>query len=128
MLDEMRKTISMAELAKHAERIADDINASGTIYCIERRGKAGVMLMDANYYEGWRVAIELMQRASWREEWAEARLAAERGEGRKLEEVAKELGLDRSDRSRRRRPASRASTPRSAKGSRRASRARGSSQ
>ena len=127
MLEAMRKTISMAELAKHAERIADDINASGAIYCVERRGKAGVMLMDANYYEGWRVAIELMQRPRWREEWAEARRAAERGDGRDLDDVARELGLARADQPGRRKPAPRASATRSAKGPRGPSRARGRS-
>ena len=124
MLEEMRKTISLAQLAKNVERIADDINASGAIYCVKRRGKAGVMLLDAAYYEGWLVAIELMKQPNWREEWDAARCAAERGEGRDLEEVAKELGLDRPAQLDRRKAASRASSARRTKGARRDSRPR----
>lgn len=124
MLEEMRKTISLAQLAKHAERIADDIEASGTIYCVKRRGKSGLMLLDAEAYEGWLVAIELMKQPSWREEWATARGAAARGEGRNLEAVAKELDLDRPARLDRRKAASRATTTRRAKGARSPSRAR----
>jgi hypothetical protein len=124
MLEEMRKTISLAQLAKHAERIADDIEASGTIYCVKRRGKSGLMLLDAEAYEGWLVAIELMKQPSWREEWATARGAAARGEGRNLEAVAKELDLDRPARLDRRKAASGATTTRRAKGARSPSRAR----
>jgi hypothetical protein len=124
MLKEMRKTISLAQLAKHAERIADDIEASGTIYCVKRRGKSGLMLLDAEAYEGCLVAIELMKQPNWREEWATARGAAARGEGRNLEAVAKELDLDRPARLDRRKAASGATTTRRAKGARSPSRAR----
>jgi PHD/YefM family antitoxin component YafN of YafNO toxin-antitoxin module len=124
MLIEMRKTVSLDELSKNAEGIADDIRTSGAVYRIERRGKPGMMLMDADHYEGWRAAIELMKLPDWRARWdrAMAERAAERG--RALTDVARELGLDRPAKSHRRGTATRPTASRGAKGSRGASRPR----
>ena len=124
MLEEMRKTISLDELSRNAERIADDIGASGAVYRIERRGKAGMMLMDADYYEGWRAAIELMKQPDWRAQWDRALEERASGVGRALDDVATELGLDRPAQPHRRGTASRAATTRRSKGSRRTSRTR----
>jgi len=43
-----RKTISMRELSSNAERIATDIDSSGTMYRIKRRGHKNLMLVDEN--------------------------------------------------------------------------------
>lgn len=128
MLDDMRKTISMSELAKNAERIAKDIDASGAIYHVKRPGTRGMLLMDAEYFEGWRAAIEMMQRPNWQEEWQQARRELARGEGRRLDEVARELGLDRPAQPRRRKPAAGAPRTGRAKSLRRTSRAGGRSE
>lgn len=103
MLQEMRKNISLADFAKNAERIAQDIDASGTVYCIKRRGKAGIMLVDASQYE----AMQQLQHAHWRERLAQSQRDFAAGRDRDLEEIARELGLDRPAQPRRRSPASR---------------------
>jgi PHD/YefM family antitoxin component YafN of YafNO toxin-antitoxin module len=127
MLEEMRKTISLAQLAKDPERIARDIDSSGAVYYVKRPGHRPMLLMDEEYFEGWRVVIELMQQPNWREELEQSRRDFAAGRYRDLEEVVKELGLDRPAQPRRRRSAPRASGARTAKGARRASRARGRS-
>ena len=127
MLEEMRKTISLAQLAKNPERIARDIDSCGAVYHVKRPGRRDMLLMDEEYFEGWLVAIELMQRPNWREELEQSRRDAEAGRGRDLEEVVKELGLDRPAQQRRRRPAARTARTRSAKDSRRTPRGRGRS-
>ena len=124
MLEETRKTISLDERSRNAERIADDIGASGAVYRIERRGNAGMMLMDADYDEGSRAAIELMKQTDWRAQWDAALAERASGVGRALDDVAKELALDRPAQPHRRGAASRTATTRRSKGSRRTSRIR----
>lgn len=98
MLEELRKNISLADFTKNAARIADDIDASGTVYCIKRRGKPGIMRMDASHYE----AMQQWHNAHWRERLAQSQRDFAAGRGRDLEEIAKELGLDRPAQPRRR--------------------------
>jgi PHD/YefM family antitoxin component YafN of YafNO toxin-antitoxin module len=126
MLEDMeKKTISVSELAKNAERIARDVDASGTVYHIKRRGRSGMLLMDHDYYLAWRDAIELMQRPNWREELEQSRRDFAAGRYRDLEDVVKELGLDRAAQPRRRAAASRPARPGRTKSTRRTPGARG---
>jgi PHD/YefM family antitoxin component YafN of YafNO toxin-antitoxin module len=125
MLEEMRKTISLTQLAKDAERIARDIDSSGAVYHVKRPGHRDMLLMDEEYFEGWRVVFELMQRPSWREELEQSRRDFAAGRHRELDEVAKELGLDRPAQPRRRSTAPRAAAASRTKSTRRTSRSRG---
>lgn len=122
MLDEMQKTISMAELARNADRIAKDIETAGTVYRVKRPGHRAMLLMDDAYFEGWRAAIELMQRPSWREEWARSELELVQGRGRELSDVLAELNGDRPAKHHRGGSAARNAGRRSAKSRRRSSR------
>lgn len=93
MLEEMRKTISLAQLAKHAERIADDIE-TGTVYRIKQPGRRAMILLDHQVFESRLATIEFMQRhPNWRRELAEARRQYEAGLYVPYEQVRKELGL-----------------------------------
>jgi PHD/YefM family antitoxin component YafN of YafNO toxin-antitoxin module len=125
MLEEMQKpqkTISMAKFAKNPESVARDIDASGAVYSIQRPGKPRMLMMDAEYYDGWRIVIELMQNPNWREELEQSRRDIEAGRGISLDELEAELGLDRPVHSRRRRSAARASRAGSSKSTGRAPR------
>jgi antitoxin YefM len=125
MLDAMdRKTISMARLAKDPETIARDIETSGAIYCIKRRGRPPMLLMNEEYFEGWRVVIELMQQPGWREELEQSRRDFAEGRFRSLDEIEKEFGLDRPTPTRRRGTAARSTRTSRAKGPQRTARAR----
>lgn len=46
---------------------------------------------DDAYFEGWKAAIELMQRPNWRDEWARSESELAQGRGRELSEVLTEL-------------------------------------
>ncbi len=94
MLEGMKKTISMSVLAKHPERIAKDIETAGTIYRITRGRRQSMLLMDTRHFESWMVAIELMQRPNWREEWDAASRDIAEGRLYDLDDVLAELGLD----------------------------------
>jgi PHD/YefM family antitoxin component YafN of YafNO toxin-antitoxin module len=125
MLEAMEpKWISMARLAKHAERIVEDISSTGAMYLVTRRGRSGVLLVNEDYFETLRGQLEIATNPKLREQIDQGRRDVAEGRYRTLEEVEKELGLDRPARSQRRRPARRASAARRAKGSARASRAR----
>lgn len=81
----------MAKLAKNAERSAQDIETAGTVYRVKRPGHRAMLLMDDAYFEAWKAAIELMQRANWRDEWARSEAELAQGRGRELLEVLTEL-------------------------------------
>lgn len=123
----MRKTISLARLAKDPDTIVRDIDSSGAVYSIKRRGRRTMLLMDEQYFEGWRAVLELMQRRFWREELEQSKRDFAEGRFRSLEEIERELHLDRPARSRGRSAAPRISRTRSPKGTQRPSRARGRS-
>lgn len=82
----------MADLAKNGERIAKDIETAGTVYRVRRPGHRAMLLMDDSYFDGWKAAIELMQRPNWREEWARSERELAQGRGRMLSEILQELG------------------------------------
>jgi hypothetical protein len=72
ILDEMPKpkTISMRELLTKAERIATDIDSSGTIYRIKRRGHKTLVLIDECELQLLEESIDFMfENPHWQEEF-----------------------------------------------------------
>lgn len=124
MLEEMRKTISMAELAKNPESVAQDIDASGAVYCIKRPGKPRMLLMDAEYFEGQQAIMRLMQDPHWGPRLQQAQRDFEAGRGITLDELEAELDRDRPAQSRRRGSASGDASSSRTKSSPRAARSR----
>jgi PHD/YefM family antitoxin component YafN of YafNO toxin-antitoxin module len=102
-----RKTISMAQLAKNTETIVRDIDSSGAVYRIKRPGRPRVLMMTEEYFEGWLVVAELSGNPEVREQLEQSRRDAAAGRGRTLDEIEKELGLDRPASTSRSRAASR---------------------
>src|SRR4051812_36704041 len=89
------KTISMSELTKHAERIATDIESSGAVYQIKRRGGPSMVLMDSGYLESLRLTIQFMtEHPNWEAEMEQGRQEILAGGGVSLEELFKRHGLD----------------------------------
>lgn len=97
MLEAMeKKTISMAQLAKNTEQIADDIEASGTLYRIRRPGRKTMLLMDTEYFESWVATVEFMQdHPNWRSELEQSERDYRAGLYIPYDQLRKELGLDR---------------------------------
>lgn len=94
MLDEMEKTISMAELAKHADRIAADMKSAGTIYRIRRPGRRSMVLVDQEYLERYRATCEFIaQHPNWEQELAESDEEYRQGKFIPLEVVLAQLGI-----------------------------------
>lgn len=93
MISTMEKTISVTDLVRNASRIADDIEA-GTIYRVTRGGRGSMVLVDVDYYEGWKAAIEEMQRPGWRAAWEQSNRQIAEGKGRDLDAILKDLRLD----------------------------------
>jgi hypothetical protein len=112
MLEAMeKKTISMAQLAKNAERIADDIEAAGTIYRIQRPGRRAMLLIDHQLFESRLATLDFMRRhPNWEEELEESRRQYEAGLFIPYDQIRKELGLDESGRKTRRRRSARSSS------------------
>lgn len=107
MLAEMRKTISMAELAKNPESVAKDIDASGAVYYIKRPRKPQMLMMDAEYFEGQQAIMRLLRDPHWGPLLQQAQRDFEAGRGITLDELEAELDRDRPAQSRRRRSTSR---------------------
>jgi PHD/YefM family antitoxin component YafN of YafNO toxin-antitoxin module len=112
MISSMEKTISVTDLVRNASRIADDIEA-GTIYRVTRGGRGSMVLVDEEYYQGWKAAIEEMQRPGWRAAWERSNRDIAEGKGRDLDAILKDLRLDDSANRRRRTTTKRAPTKRS---------------
>jgi hypothetical protein len=95
MLEAMEKTISLAQLAKNTEKIARDIEMSGTLYRIKRPGRRRLVLVDDNYFERWKATMEFIaQHPNWEEELEQGRREYEAGLCIPWEQLRKELGLD----------------------------------
>jgi PHD/YefM family antitoxin component YafN of YafNO toxin-antitoxin module len=95
ILEEMLKTISMSELTKHAERIAKDIETTGTIYRIKRPGKTKLMLISAQDLQRWQETVEfLAQHPNLQQELAEGDREYRAGEFVPFEDVLRELGVE----------------------------------
>ena|SRR2546421_11518942 len=117
MLNDMEKTISMATLARNPERIALDIELAGTVYRITRRGRRTMLLMDHQYFERWVATFELIQQhPNWEEELAQGRRDIAEGRGIDLDDIRRELGLDRPANTKGRRSVTRIARTRSRKG------------
>ena len=117
MLEAMEKTISMAQLAKHSERIAADIETAGTVYRIKRPGRKQLLLVDNTYFERWAATMEFIaQHPNWEAELAQAEKDYRDGRYIPLEVVLKELGLeDVATKPARRKTARRSATARRSK-------------
>lgn len=95
ILDDMEKTISMSQLAKNVERIAQDIQKSGTVYRIRHPGRPNMMLVDEDYLERWRATYDFMARhPNWEQELEDAHQEELDGKLIPLEDVLRQLGLD----------------------------------
>jgi PHD/YefM family antitoxin component YafN of YafNO toxin-antitoxin module len=106
------KLISVATLARNAVRIAKEIKAEGTIYRIKQPGRGNMVLVDAQYFDGWVAALDEMSRPGWREVWDETTRDIAANRGKDLDVVMKELGLGRSPHPTRSKPARRAGSAR----------------
>ena len=99
MLEDMEKTISMAQLAKNTAEIAKDIEASGAVYRIKQRGGKTMLLMDKDYFESWVETVEFMQEhPNWRAELEQGERDYAAGLCIPYDQLRKELGLDRAAR------------------------------
>ena len=94
MLESMEKTISMAQLAKNTEKIARDIETSGTLYRIKRPGRKRLVLVDDDYFDRYIATLEFFAlHPNWKEELEQGRREYEAGLFVPWEHVRKELGL-----------------------------------
>jgi PHD/YefM family antitoxin component YafN of YafNO toxin-antitoxin module len=112
----VEKIISVTDLVRNAARIAEDVEASGTIYRITRGGRGSMVLVDEEYFDGWMAALDEMRRPGWRDVWLETADDIAAGRGRTLDVVAQDLRLEGSSNTPSRKPASRPSRPRRKKG------------
>ena len=95
MLEDMEKTISMAELTRNADRIVRDIERGGVVYRIKRPGRRTMLLMDKQHYENQLWWSEFVARhPNWKEEMDEARRDLVAGRLIPLDVFLKERGLD----------------------------------
>jgi hypothetical protein len=94
MLDDVKKTISLAKLAKHAEQIADDIERSGTVYRLTRRGHQPILLVPHDYARSVAATAAFKRRhPAWRAELEQDDRALRTGQTVTLEELTTELGI-----------------------------------
>jgi hypothetical protein len=94
MLEAMEKTISMAQLAKNTEEIAQDIESSGTVYRIKRPGRKRLFLIDDHYLERLTATIEFkLRHPNWKQELEKSRREYEAGLCIPLEQVLEERRL-----------------------------------
>jgi hypothetical protein len=93
MLDQMQKTISLAELLADHKRFARDIKKSGTVYRVREPGRRKLALLDSHYMERVEATVEfLAAHPNWKTEFEQQ----DRGPWYDLEDVIAELGLERS--------------------------------
>jgi PHD/YefM family antitoxin component YafN of YafNO toxin-antitoxin module len=126
MLEVMdRKMISMARLAKDPEKVAQDIDSSGAVYCITRPGgRTAMMMMDEDLFETLQLQLELARNPALRAQIDRSQRDFAEGRYRTLDAIERELGLDRPAQPSRRSAGARATTARRTKGNARTPRAR----
>src|SRR4051812_32922736 len=108
----MEKIISVTDLVRNAASIAREVEAEGTVYRITRGGRGSMVLVDEEYFNGWIAALYEMRRPDWREVHDRTIRDIAGGRGRRLDAVAKELGLEGGSPSGRRKSARRVARPR----------------
>jgi hypothetical protein len=90
-----QKTISMEKLSKHGERLATEIEASGTVYQIKRRTGRNMVLLDSRYLESLEHTLEFMRsHPNWEAEFEQGERDVAAGKYITLEELEKKYGLD----------------------------------
>jgi PHD/YefM family antitoxin component YafN of YafNO toxin-antitoxin module len=125
MLDEMEKTISMAQVKKDVEGVFASAEASRAFYRITRRGHRTMVLVDEEYLDDWIAMIELVaHHPNWQELIEEGERELRQGRAHELHDILKELGLERSPDNVRRTKARSAARTGRAKGHRKARAAR----
>jgi PHD/YefM family antitoxin component YafN of YafNO toxin-antitoxin module len=90
----MMKIISVTDLVRNAASIAREVEAEGTVYRITRDGRGSMVLVGEEYFNGWMAAVDEMRRPDWRAVYDETTRDIEAGQGRDLDVVVKELGLE----------------------------------
>jgi len=121
-----RKPISLARLARDTAKIVDEISSRGAVYYVSRPGgHSAVLLINEDHFETLRLQLEIARNPKLREEIDQGRRDFAEGRYRTLDEIEKELELDRPAPPRRRGAAKRSARTRRAKGTPRASRPRG---
>ena len=89
------KTVSVNDLSKRAERIATDIEASGTVYRVTRSGHAPMILVDEMSYASLQTTVQfLLRHPNWRAEFEQADRDYAEGRYVTLDEYLLERGLD----------------------------------
>jgi PHD/YefM family antitoxin component YafN of YafNO toxin-antitoxin module len=130
ILDEMPKykSISVNELSKRAERVATDIETTGTVYRVTRPGRAPMVFVDESSYASLQETVQfLLRHPNWREEFEQSDRDFAAGRYVTLDDYLAERGLDPAEGrplAVGKRAARRASASRSTKGSARTARAR----
>ena len=121
-----RKPISVARLSRDTVKIMDEISSKGAVYYVTRPGgHSAVLLINEDQFETLRLQLEIERNPVLRKQLEQSQRDFEEGRYRTLDEIEKELGLDRPAPSRRRGAAKRSSRTRQPKGTQRASRSRG---
>ncbi len=93
MLDEMEKTISMAELVRDPTAIAQRVETEAALFRVKRRGHNDMILMDEGYMENWIALIQLsVQHPNWRELFEQQMKELDAGGGRDLRDVMRDAG------------------------------------
>jgi PHD/YefM family antitoxin component YafN of YafNO toxin-antitoxin module len=92
ILDEMPKTISMSQLAKNAERIANDVETANTVYRIKRPGRPTMLLVSDAYMKSLKATVDFMARhPNWEAELEEGRDELAEGRAIPLEVLVAEI-------------------------------------
>src|SRR5437899_11618641 len=95
VLDEMDKTISMAEVKEDVERVYATAETSRGFYRVERRGHRTIVLDDEEYLDDWMAMIELVaHHPNWQQLLEEGERDVREGRALELHEVLRELGLE----------------------------------
>src|SRR5437879_2654285 len=95
MLDQMHKTISMADLLADHERIAREMKRTGTVYRVKEAGRRRLTIIDALYLERVKATIEFRSaHPNWREELAQSKREFAAGSYWDLDDVMRERGLE----------------------------------
>jgi len=94
MIEDMKKTISTADLSRNTERIAKEIEQQGIVYRIKRPGRRTLLLMDKKYFDDQLSWSEFVaQHPNWEQEMEDNRRALREGRCITLDQFLQERGL-----------------------------------